>query len=101
MLGRDGQAKSTNRLWRVCGFTRYPGSSDSQKDSIQGDYFHVLDLVATLLLVNKQVSLAFIRVTDITLENGSSVESIAEEHFNKPGVMLSGQILQLECNLER
>jgi hypothetical protein len=93
VLGSDTKAKSTDRLRRVCGFTRYLESSEPQSDSVLGDYFCVSELVATLLLANNQVSLAIVRVTEITTANGLSVESIAE---NTPGITLSGQLLQLQ-----
>jgi hypothetical protein len=96
LLGSDGTAKSTDRLRRVCGFSRYASSSNSQSESIPGDYFHVADLVATFLCADNKVSLAIIRVTGILDKSGASVESLSEDCFNTSGAILSGQLLQLE-----
>ncbi|KAG9089389.1 hypothetical protein FRC06_001572 [Ceratobasidium sp. 370] len=96
LLGADGAAKSTDRLRRVCGFSRYASSASSQSESILGDYFHVADLVSTFLCVDNQVSLAIIRVTSILDKAGASIESLSEDHFNTSGTTLSGQIIQLE-----
>ncbi|KAG9077228.1 hypothetical protein FRC06_009020, partial [Ceratobasidium sp. 370] len=76
LLGADGAAKSTDRLRRVCGFSRYASSTSSQSESVLGDYFHVADLVSTFLCVDNQVSLAIIRVTSILDKAGASIESL-------------------------
>ncbi|KAG9082984.1 hypothetical protein FRC06_004747, partial [Ceratobasidium sp. 370] len=94
-LGSDGTAKSTDRLRRVCGFTRYT-SINSQSESILGNFFRVADLVATFLRAGDKVSLAIIRVTSILDKSGACVESLSEDHFNTFGTVLSGQVLQLE-----
>ncbi|KAG8690646.1 hypothetical protein FRC11_010142 [Ceratobasidium sp. 423] len=95
LLGSDSSPKSTDRLCRVCGFSRHLDSSSAHSKVILGDYFQVSDLVATFLWVNNKASLAIIRVTDI-ITNGASVESISREQFDTPSITLSGQILQLE-----
>ncbi|KAG8694121.1 hypothetical protein FRC08_008696 [Ceratobasidium sp. 394] len=94
LLGADGGAKSTDRLRRVCGFTRYLNPS-STTQSVLGKDFHVMDLVATFLRVQDQVALAIMHVTDIISKDGCSLESISDEHFGDLGILMSGQILQL------
>ncbi|QRV72390.1 hypothetical protein RhiJN_00404 [Ceratobasidium sp. AG-Ba] len=97
MLGSEGGPRSTDRLRRICGYTRYLNpSADSQ--SVLGSDFHVSELVATFLYTQSRVSVAIIRVTNIVAQDGRMVESIAEKHFNETGVTLSGQILILEYN---
>ncbi|KAG8692622.1 hypothetical protein FRC09_011076 [Ceratobasidium sp. 395] len=92
----DGSAKSTDRLRRVCGFTRYLNPSTKAAESVLGQDFHVMDLVATFLRIQDQVALAIVRVTSIMSKDGTSLESISDEHFGEPGVSMSGQVLRLE-----
>jgi hypothetical protein len=96
LLGNDSGAKSTDRLRRVCGYTRYLHSADSQANSVLGNDFHVSELAATFLRVNNQLVLAIIRVTDIVASDGRSLESISDKHFSDHGITLSGQLLELE-----
>lgn len=98
LLGIGGGAKSTDRLRRVCGFTRYMRSEVANASPVLGDYFHVADLIATFLRVEGQVVLAFVRVTHIAASNGRSLESISEKEFQMPGLTLTGQVLQLESD---
>jgi hypothetical protein len=95
LLSAGGSAKSTDRLRRVCGFTRYLHSEAGATGSVLGDYFHVSELVATFLRANDQVVLAVVRVANIAASNGHSLESISEKEFQSPGVTLSGQVLEL------
>ncbi|KAG9090473.1 hypothetical protein FS749_000513 [Ceratobasidium sp. UAMH 11750] len=99
LLGTDGSAKSTDRLRRVCGFTRYLGSVSARTDSVMGDYFQVSDLVATFLRAEGRVALAIARVTNIIAEDGRLLESISEKQFSDSSVTLSGQLLELENDL--
>lgn len=96
LLGPGGGAKSTDRLRRVCGFTRYLHSEGASAGSVLGNYFHVSDLVSTFLRVDNQVVLAIVRVTNIAATDGRPLESISEHEFQSPGVTLSGQVLELE-----
>ncbi|KAG9098098.1 hypothetical protein FRC07_010692, partial [Ceratobasidium sp. 392] len=70
----------------------------SPEESLEhnGNDFHVSELVATLLRINNQVSIAVIRVTNIVARDGRALESIAEKHFCESGITLSGQVLVLE-----
>ncbi|KAG8718339.1 hypothetical protein FRC09_012817 [Ceratobasidium sp. 395] len=95
LLGNDGGAKSTDRLRRVRGFTRYM-QSETKSNSILGDYFHVSDLVATLLRTKDQVVLAVARITSITGADGTALEAISDQEFQLPGITLSGQVLELQ-----
>ncbi|KAG8741105.1 hypothetical protein FRC12_015765 [Ceratobasidium sp. 428] len=99
LLGARGTAKSTDRLRRVCGFTRYLHPGDDTSSAL-GDYFHVSELISTFVRTNEQVALAIIRVTNITANNGRTLESISEENFRDPGITLSGQLLELEYDSE-
>ncbi|KDN35862.1 hypothetical protein RSAG8_11224, partial [Rhizoctonia solani AG-8 WAC10335] len=76
LLGSDGGPKSTDRLRRVCGFTRYLNPSSVPGNSILGDYFHISDLIATFLRVDNRVTIAIIHVTNIVSKDGNSLESI-------------------------
>ncbi|KAG9078671.1 hypothetical protein FS749_009270 [Ceratobasidium sp. UAMH 11750] len=96
ILGTDSKEKSTDRLRRVCGFTRYPSLID-QSDSLLGDICLVDQIVLALVRVTDEIALAAVRVTSIRMGSNSHVESISLEHFNKPDTVLTGQILQLEC----
>ncbi|KAG9118703.1 hypothetical protein FRC07_006658 [Ceratobasidium sp. 392] len=96
LLGADGGAKSTDRLRRVCGYTRYLHPSASETNSVLGDDFHVSELVATFLRAENQLVLGIIRVTDIVASDGRSLESISDKQFGESGVTLSGQLLELE-----
>ncbi|KAG8750064.1 hypothetical protein FRC12_013091 [Ceratobasidium sp. 428] len=96
LLGNDGGAKSTDRLRRVRGFSRYMESEATKSNSVLGDYFHVSDLVATFLRADERVALAIARITNITGRDGTVLEAISEQEFHLPGVTLSGQVLELE-----
>ncbi|KAG8781543.1 hypothetical protein FRC12_021783 [Ceratobasidium sp. 428] len=96
LLGSEGDAKSTDRLRRVCGFTRYLNPSTTAAESDLGQDFHVMDLVATFLRVKGQVALVIVRVTSITSKDGNSLESISNKYFAEPGISMSGQVLVLE-----
>ncbi|CAE7062743.1 unnamed protein product [Rhizoctonia solani] len=95
LLGTDSGPKSTDRLRRVCGFTRFLNPSSNQKESILGNEFQVSDLVATLIRTSNQVALIVIRVTNIIASDGRVLEAISERHFAEPGIILSGQPLEL------
>ncbi|KAG8712621.1 hypothetical protein FRC09_019663 [Ceratobasidium sp. 395] len=95
LLGADGGAKSTDRLRRVCGFTRYLNPSVTKTEPVTGDYFRVLDLAATFVRIQNQVAIAIVRVTNILSHGGCSLESISESQFDSPGISLSGQLLEL------
>ncbi|KAG9090060.1 hypothetical protein FS749_000841 [Ceratobasidium sp. UAMH 11750] len=95
ILGTDSKEKSTDRLRRVCGFTRYPSLID-QSDSLLGDICLVDQIVLALVRVTDEIALAAVRVTSIRMGSNSHVESISLEHLNKPDTILTGQILQLE-----
>ncbi|KEP45359.1 hypothetical protein V565_283420, partial [Rhizoctonia solani 123E] len=77
LLGLDGGAKSTDRLRRVCGFTRYLQST-SPTESILGNDFCISDLAATFVQVNNQVTLIVVRVTSIVAHDGRLLESISK-----------------------
>jgi hypothetical protein len=96
LLGSEGGSKSTDRLRRVCGLSRYLHSSSNESESVLGEDFHVLDLVATFLRVDNRIVIAIIRVTNISTKDGRSVEAISAHHFADPGITLSGQLLELE-----
>ncbi|KAG8711009.1 hypothetical protein FRC08_016445 [Ceratobasidium sp. 394] len=101
LLGSDGGPKSTDRLRRVCGFTRYLSNSNApQTDSVLGDAFHVSELVATFLRVNNQVAFAVVQVTSMTTSTGQVTESLSDKCFQAPGTLLAGQLLQLEYQSE-
>ncbi|KAG9106143.1 hypothetical protein FRC07_008953, partial [Ceratobasidium sp. 392] len=100
LLGSDGGAKSTDRLRRVCGFTRYLHSSVPSVDSVQDNDFHVSELVATFLRVKNQVVLTIIRVTNIVAKDGHLLESLSDKDFLHSGITLSGQLLELEHDLD-
>ncbi|KAG8699972.1 hypothetical protein FRC09_006255 [Ceratobasidium sp. 395] len=94
ILGTQSTEKSTDRLRRVCGFSRYP-SIDTQSDSILGDLCLIDQIVLALVRVDKEVALAAVRVTEI--QNGKSkVEAISMDHLNRADVTLTGQILMLD-----
>ncbi|KDN33727.1 hypothetical protein RSAG8_13186, partial [Rhizoctonia solani AG-8 WAC10335] len=95
LLGLDGGAKSTDRLRRVCGFTRYLHPSTEPTESILGTDFRISDLVATFVQVNNQVALIVLRVTSIIARDGRLLESISDGHFSEPGITLCGQPLEL------
>ncbi|KAG9076327.1 hypothetical protein FRC06_009567, partial [Ceratobasidium sp. 370] len=97
ILGTESKEKSTDRLRRVCGFTRYP-STISQSDSLLGDICLVNQLVLALVRVSAEIALAAVRVTSIRVGSNSHIESISLEHLNKPDTVLTGQILELECH---
>ncbi|KAG8735376.1 hypothetical protein FRC10_010673 [Ceratobasidium sp. 414] len=94
ILGVESSEKSTDRLRRVCGFSRYP-SMDTQSDSILGDLCLIGQLVLALVRVDQEVALAVARVTSIRTGK-SKVESISMDHLNRPDVVMSGQILALD-----
>lgn len=97
ILGTESTEKSTDRLRRVCGFTRYP-STIPQSDSILGDLCLIGQLILALVRVGREIALAAVRVTSIqTGAAQSHIEAISLEHLNKPDVILTGQILELEC----
>ncbi|KAG9122901.1 hypothetical protein FRC07_000528, partial [Ceratobasidium sp. 392] len=95
LLGDGGGAKSTDRLRRVRGFTRYLQSETSKSSSVLGDYFHVSDLVATFLRTEERVVLAIACITNITGRDGCVLEAISEQEFQALGFTLSGQLLEL------
>ncbi|KAG8769712.1 hypothetical protein FRC12_004790 [Ceratobasidium sp. 428] len=95
LLGADGGAKSTDRLRRVCGFTRYLNPSITKTESVLGDYFQIADLAATFLRIQGQVAIAIVRVTSIVSKDNCILESVSEEHFSSSGISLTGQILEL------
>ncbi|KAG8683518.1 hypothetical protein FRC08_014234 [Ceratobasidium sp. 394] len=96
LLSAGGSAKSTDRLRHVCGFTRYLHSETAKATSVLGSYFHVSDLVGTLLRAEERVVLAIIRVTNMAANDGRLLESISEKEFESSGITLSGQVLELE-----
>lgn len=98
LLGPEGGPKSTDRLRRVCGFTRYLNSANTQSDSILGDSFQLGQLVATFLRIDRNVAVAIMRVTSITDDSGRLVESIGDDDFESAGITMSGQLLQLKLN---
>ncbi|KDN34836.1 hypothetical protein RSAG8_12106, partial [Rhizoctonia solani AG-8 WAC10335] len=91
----DGGAKSTDRLRRVRGYTRYPNATPIQTDSVQGDQFQVSDLAATFVLAEDRVALLILRVTSIVASDGRLLEAISKEHFTETGITFSGQPLEL------
>ncbi|KAG8740191.1 hypothetical protein FRC10_004630 [Ceratobasidium sp. 414] len=96
ILGTDSREKSTDRLRRVCGFSRYP-SVDSQSDSILGDLCLIGQLVLALVRVNTEIALAVVRVSSIKVgPTNSRVEAISLDHLSRPDVTLTGQVLGLE-----
>ncbi|KAG8684448.1 hypothetical protein FRC08_013687 [Ceratobasidium sp. 394] len=96
ILGTDSKEKSTDRLRRVCGFSRYP-SIDSQSDSILGDLCLIGQLVLALVRVNTEIALAAVRVSSIKVgSTNSRVEAISMDHLSHPDVTLTGQVLGLE-----
>ncbi|KAG9119441.1 hypothetical protein FRC07_005533, partial [Ceratobasidium sp. 392] len=96
LFSNGGGAKSTDRLRRVRGLTRYLHSDTTGFNSVLGDYFHVSDLVATFLRADERVALAIARITSITGADGCALEAISEREFQLPGITLSGQVLELK-----
>ncbi|KAG9075570.1 hypothetical protein FRC06_010019, partial [Ceratobasidium sp. 370] len=60
ILGIESNEKSTDRLRRVCGFTRYPSTFD-QSDSILGDVCLVGQLILALVRVGDEITLVAVR----------------------------------------
>ncbi|KAG9106144.1 hypothetical protein FRC07_008951, partial [Ceratobasidium sp. 392] len=95
-FGTDSREKSTDRLRRVCGFSRYP-SLDSQSDSILGDLCLIGQLILALVRVGTEIALAVLRVSSIKVGSvRSQVESLSLDHLTRSDVVLAGQILALE-----
>ncbi|KAG8701486.1 hypothetical protein FRC09_005338 [Ceratobasidium sp. 395] len=96
ILGTESKQKSTDRLRRVCGFTRYP-STIAQSDSMLGDLCLIGQIILALVRVGDEISLAAVRVTSIKAGGtNTQIESISLDHLNRSDVTLSGQILELE-----
>ncbi|KAG9089573.1 hypothetical protein FRC06_001483, partial [Ceratobasidium sp. 370] len=94
ILGTESTEKSTDRLRRVCGFSRYP-SIDSQSDSILGNFCLIGQLILALVRAGKEVALAVVQVTEIQTGK-SKVESISMDHLSRSDITMSGQILALD-----
>jgi hypothetical protein len=69
-LELEGGSKSTDQLRHVCSFSRYLHPSSKETESLLGNDFHVSDLVATFLRTDNCVTIAIIRVTDISAKDG-------------------------------
>ncbi|KAG8736574.1 hypothetical protein FRC11_002569, partial [Ceratobasidium sp. 423] len=96
ILGTESTEKSSDRLRRVYGLTRYP-SLDTQSDSILGDICLIGQPILGLIRVDNVVALAAVRVTSIQVGSAPSpIESISVNHLNRPDVTMTGQILSLD-----
>ncbi|KAG8738652.1 hypothetical protein FRC11_001225, partial [Ceratobasidium sp. 423] len=96
ILGTESTEKSSDRLRRVYGLTRYP-SLNTQSDSILGDICLIGQPILGLIRVDNVVALAAVRVTSIQIGSAPSpIESISINHLNRPDVTMTGQILSLD-----
>ncbi|KAG8701433.1 hypothetical protein FRC09_005373 [Ceratobasidium sp. 395] len=95
ILGTHSKEKSTDRLRRVCSFSRYP-SVDTQSDSILGDLCLIGQIILALVRVGRTIALAAVRVT--AMHRGKErLECISTDHLAQSDVAMSGQILTLAC----
>ncbi|KAG8697056.1 hypothetical protein FRC08_006762 [Ceratobasidium sp. 394] len=94
ILGTESTEKSTDRLRRVSGFTRYLSVND-QSDSILGDLCLIGQIILALVRVDKAVALAAVRVTEIQTGK-TKLESISMADLGRSDIMMSGQILALD-----
>ncbi|EUC53531.1 hypothetical protein RSOL_009280, partial [Rhizoctonia solani AG-3 Rhs1AP] len=95
ILGAESTEKSTDRLRRVRGYTRYP-SLNAQSDSIIGDICLIGQPILALVRVGDTVALAAARVVSIQIgSTKASVESISIDHLDRSDVTFTAQILKL------
>ncbi|CUA75348.1 hypothetical protein RSOLAG22IIIB_05853 [Rhizoctonia solani] len=98
IFGAESTEKSTDRLRRVRGYTRYP-SLDDQSDSILGDICLIGQPILALVRVGDSVALAAARVVSIQVgSTKTSVESISLDHLNRSDITFTAQILQLDLD---
>jgi hypothetical protein len=97
LLSPKAGVNSTDRLRRVHGYTRALLPTDSNSDEVTGpDTFSLGNLIATLVLVEDQMSLAVVQVTGID-RNKERLSSIPAGDFSNTSskIQLSGQILDM------
>ncbi|CEL58799.1 hypothetical protein RSOLAG1IB_12200 [Rhizoctonia solani AG-1 IB] len=95
-LGTESMEKSTDRLRRVCAFTRHP-FLDANSNSILGDLCLIGQPILGLIRTDTVVALAAVRVTSIRIgDTRSLVESISLEHLDRSDVTMTGQVLTLK-----
>lgn len=98
ILGINSTEKSTDRLRRVRGHTRYP-SLNAQSDSIVGDLCLIGQPILGLVRSDDEIALAAVRVTAIwSGTKQSRIESISLDHLSRSDVTLTGQILALDSH---
>lgn len=105
---QGGQQLSTDRLRRVCGFSRHKTmdkrnlSSGKAREVVlqegsdsSASELHVLDPLAILLKCHGHIFVAVAQVSSLKVA-GQSVESIVSCYANETDVSISVQVLQLE-----
>ncbi|CUA75805.1 hypothetical protein RSOLAG22IIIB_06086 [Rhizoctonia solani] len=96
ILGTESMEKSTDRLRRVRGYSRYPSINES--NSILGDVCLIGQLILGLVRVGGTIALAAVRVVSIQIgAKQETVEALSLDQLNtRSDVVFAGQILKLD-----
>lgn len=97
LFGKEGGHKSTDRLRRVCSYSKDP-FWDSQfkfENTILGHDLLVGSPVLTFLRIQKGFAAALLRVSAIILGDGQHVQGVLDSHLAEHSVTIKGQILVL------